>query len=63
MDSGSPVFMSVRDLGERVRARQVSPVELAEVFLGRLESLGPAYNAVVTLTRERALEQARRAEA
>ena len=62
MDSGSPVFTSVRELGEQVRARQISPVELAEFFVGRLESLGPAYNAVVTLTRDRAMEQARRAE-
>jgi aspartyl-tRNA(Asn)/glutamyl-tRNA(Gln) amidotransferase subunit A len=45
-----------------VRAREVSPVELAETFLGRLESLGPGYNAVVTMTRERAMQQARRAE-
>jgi aspartyl-tRNA(Asn)/glutamyl-tRNA(Gln) amidotransferase subunit A len=63
MVSASPVFVSVRELGERVRTRQVSPVELAEFFVGRLESFGPAYNAVVTLTRERAMEQARRAEA
>lgn len=63
MDPESLVFTSVRELGERVRTRQVSPVELAENSLGRLESLGPAYNAVVTLTRERAMEQARRAEA
>lgn len=37
-------------------------MELAETFLGRLESLGPEYNAVVTLTRKRAMEEARRAE-
>ena len=58
----SPVFMPIRELGELVRTRQVSPVELAEIFLGRLESIGPRYNAVVTVTRERAMEQAHRAE-
>ena len=63
MDTASPGFVSVRELGERVRTRQVSPVELVEYFLGRLETHGPAYNAVVTITRERAMEQARRAEA
>ncbi len=56
------VFTSVRGLGEMVRTRQVTPVELAEVFLGRLEELGPEYNAVVTVTRDLALDQARRAE-
>ncbi|PWU25178.1 MAG: amidase [Candidatus Rokuibacteriota bacterium] len=35
---------------------------LAEIFLDRLERLGPRYNAVVTLTRDRAMAQAREAE-
>ncbi len=60
--TASPVFMPIRELGELVRTRQVSPVDLADAFLGRLESIGPRYNAVVTVTRERATEQARRAE-
>jgi aspartyl-tRNA(Asn)/glutamyl-tRNA(Gln) amidotransferase subunit A len=37
-------------------------VALAETFLERLATLGPRYNAVVTLTRDRALDAARRAE-
>jgi Asp-tRNA(Asn)/Glu-tRNA(Gln) amidotransferase A subunit family amidase len=56
------VFMPIRKLQTLVRTRQVSPVELAETFLTRLETLGPQYNAVVTVTRERALQQARQAE-
>lgn len=60
--TGDPVFVPVRELAELVRTRQVSPVALAETFLERLETLGPRYNAVVTVTRGRALEQARRAE-
>ena len=56
------VFMPVRQLSELVNTREVSPVELAEVFLQRLEALGPKYNAVVTVTRERAMEEARLAE-
>ena len=56
------VFMSIRELKTLVQTRQVSPVELAETFLARLETLGPQYNAVVTVTRERALQQARQAE-
>ena len=57
-----PVFLSIRALGELLRNRQVSPVELAKTFLDRLEALGPRYNAVVTVTRDLALEQARAAE-
>jgi len=56
------VFLPVRQLGQLVRDRHVSPVELAETFLDRLESLGPEYNAVVTVTRDRAMRQARNAE-
>jgi aspartyl-tRNA(Asn)/glutamyl-tRNA(Gln) amidotransferase subunit A len=56
------VFAPVRRLGELLRERRLSPVALAETFLDRLERLGPRYNAVVTITRARALEQARRAE-
>ena len=56
------VFKSIRELGALVKSRQVSPVELAETFLDRLESIGPTYNAVVTVTQDLAMEQARRAE-
>ena len=56
------VFQPVRELSELVRTRRVSSVELAETFLDRLEKLGSQFNAVVTVTRELALEQARRAD-
>lgn len=57
-----PIFMPIKELGELVRTQQISPVDLAETFLHRLESIGPTYNAVVTVTYERAMEQAQRAE-
>ncbi len=60
--SESPVFVPVRRLADLVRSRALSPVALAETFLDRLETLGPRYNAVVTVTRERAMAEARRAE-
>jgi aspartyl-tRNA(Asn)/glutamyl-tRNA(Gln) amidotransferase subunit A len=62
MNPSDVVFKPVRELSELVRTRQVSPIELTEIFLERLETIGPTYNAVVTLTPERAMEQARRAE-
>lgn len=57
------VFTSIRELGELVRSGALSPVTLTSLFLERLETLGPRYNAVVTITRDRALAQAQRAEA
>lgn len=58
----NPLYMPVRELSKHIREGKISPVELAEFFLGRLEKLGPDLNAVVTVTRERALSQARKAE-
>jgi aspartyl-tRNA(Asn)/glutamyl-tRNA(Gln) amidotransferase subunit A len=56
------VYSPIRELSERLRSGRSSPVELTEAFLERLEELGPKYNSVVTVTRERAESQARRAE-
>jgi aspartyl-tRNA(Asn)/glutamyl-tRNA(Gln) amidotransferase subunit A len=55
-------FATVRELGRMLRAGETTPTELAEYFLDRLDTVGRRYNAVVTLTRERALEEARAAE-
>lgn len=43
------------------RARQLSPVELTEAYLQRIERLNPAINAFITITAEPARAQARRA--
>ena len=55
-------FRPVRELSELVRTGRTSPVELAETFLDRLERLGPQFNATVTVTRDHALREARRAD-
>lgn len=54
-----PTWSTLPELGRLLRAGQVSAVELARHFLDRLERLGPAYNAVVTVLRESALAEAR----
>ncbi|MGO9270872.1 MAG: amidase [Terriglobia bacterium] len=56
------LFLSVRELGERIRARKLSPVDLAQRYLARSETLGPQLNAYATLTRDLALQQAHAAE-
>ena len=56
------LFMPIRSLAELTKARQVSPVEVTQFFLHRLQEMGPALNAVVTLTRDLALQQARQSE-
>lgn len=56
------VYIPIRQLSELIRTRKISPIELTETFLNRLETIGPKYNAVVTMIRVRALEQAQKAE-
>ena len=55
-------FWPVLKLAALVRSRQVSPVALTELYIDRLKRHGPKLEAVVTMTEERALTQARKAE-
>ncbi|HEY0970905.1 MAG TPA: amidase family protein [Gemmatimonadales bacterium] len=55
-------FRPVTELSELVRARKVTSTQLTRMYLGRLKRLDPKLHAVVTLTEERALRQARAAD-
>ncbi|MEQ8329003.1 MAG: amidase [Longimicrobiales bacterium] len=55
-------FWPVTRLSALIRTRQVSSVELTEMYLGRLREHGPRLEAVVTLTEDLAMRQARRAD-
>jgi Asp-tRNA(Asn)/Glu-tRNA(Gln) amidotransferase A subunit family amidase len=56
-------FAPITSLARLVQSRQVSSVELTELYLRRLERYDPALRCVVTMTGELALEQAHRADA
>ena len=56
------IYRPIRELSELISNKELSPVELVNTFLDRLERLGPRYNAVVSLTRDRAIKQAQKAE-
>jgi aspartyl-tRNA(Asn)/glutamyl-tRNA(Gln) amidotransferase subunit A len=62
MVSDDVLYLSVRELGDRIRTRRLSPVELTESYLARSERLDVQLNAYVTITRDFALAQARAAE-
>jgi Asp-tRNA(Asn)/Glu-tRNA(Gln) amidotransferase A subunit family amidase len=51
-------FLSVADLAELVRTRKVSAMDLTRLYLARLKRHDPTLLCVVTLTEERALNQA-----
>lgn len=52
-------FATITELNAALRARKFSAVELTRAFAGRLEKLGPRYNALALPLRERALRQAK----
>ena len=58
-----PARLDLREAAEAVRARSLSPVELTRACLERIERLDPQLNSFITVTAERALIQARDAEA
>ncbi len=55
-------FWPVTHLARLLESRQVSSVELTRMYLTRLQHYDPVLECVVTLTRELAMEQARRAD-
>ncbi|MGY1593061.1 amidase [Geodermatophilus sp. SYSU D00965] len=63
MTSGTQLHdLTALEQAAAVRAREVSPVELVEHALRRVEALDPGLGAFLTVTPERALAAARRAE-
>ena len=55
-------FAQIAHLAQLLKARQVSSVELTEMYLGRLKRYNPTLNCVVTFTDDLALNQARQAD-
>jgi amidase len=55
------IILSAAELASRIRSKDVSPVEVVEAHLRRIEEHNPQLNAIVTLSPD-VLEQARAAE-
>jgi aspartyl-tRNA(Asn)/glutamyl-tRNA(Gln) amidotransferase subunit A len=55
-------YLTIRDASARIRSRRLSPVELTQATLARIDAVEPKVRAFITLTRESALETARAAE-
>src|SRR5215467_483344 len=56
------LYLSVRELGTRIKSGRLSPVELTESYLERSARLGPKLNAYATITRDLAIREAKAAE-
>jgi aspartyl-tRNA(Asn)/glutamyl-tRNA(Gln) amidotransferase subunit A len=55
-------FATIRELSVEIKAGRISPVDLVEMFLGRIERYDPKLLAFITLTPELARAQAKQAE-
>ncbi len=60
---GLSPYLTIAEVGAAVGAKQISPVEIVESHLSRIEPLQPRLNAFVHLDAENARKQARAAEA
>ncbi len=63
MDNDEPLaFAEIGELNALLAKRKISPVELTELFLRRIERHNPSLNAFLTIAADLALAAARRAE-
>ena len=56
-------FSTISELAPRIRRREISPVEIVQDCLRRIEKLNPELNAFITVLADGALAEARAAEA
>ncbi len=56
-------FLPVSKLSVLIRTRQITSVELTNIYLNRLENYADTLECLVTLTKDLALEQAKKADA
>lgn len=55
-------YWTIEQAAAQMRRRKISPIEMAKSALERIEKLNPRLSAFITVSAERALEDARRAE-
>src|SRR5262249_34838864 len=56
-------MLDLAEASQAVQKKEISPVELTQACLARIERLNPALNAFITVTAESALHEAKKAEA
>ncbi len=62
MDTVPLPFLTISELAALIGTRQVSPVEVTEAYLERIDEVEERVNAFITMMTDEALEAARRAE-
>lgn len=62
MESDELAYLTAHELAARIRRRELSPVEVVDAFIRRIETRNPSLNALVYLDFEGARTRAKEAE-
>ena len=62
MDAKELCYLSAGQLGRMIQGKEVSPVEVMEAHISRIEALEPQLNSFITFLPDQARKEARRAE-
>ena len=64
MEAGKEIhYLTIRQAAEKLRSKELSPVEVVQASLDRIEATDDKLHSFITILRNEALEQARTAEA
>lgn len=62
VDPDALAFLTVNELSDLMRRRKITSTQLTELYLERLKRYDPVLHCVITLTEERARDQAKKAD-
>ncbi|MCH8062296.1 MAG: Asp-tRNA(Asn)/Glu-tRNA(Gln) amidotransferase GatCAB subunit A [Chloroflexi bacterium] len=62
MNSADLHYLSIADLGSRIKSKEISPVEVTQAYLDRIEAQNERLGAYITVMSDAAMAQARAAE-
>ncbi len=62
-DQNALAFLPITELSELLRRRAITPTQLTNLYIERLKRYDPILHCVITLTEDRAREQAKKADA
>ncbi len=63
MSRNELIYMSATDLADKIKEKQISPVDVVQAYLNRIEAVDSKVNAFITVMSDEALEAARQSEA
>ena len=63
IDNNNLTFSNIKELSSLIKSKEISPVELIDGFIDKIERLNPLLSAFITVTHESARQAAREAEA